>query len=336
MFTGPGRASLVLLILGLAAGACTPSPANEVPPTIAKGSVADAATSARAPFVRVIGSVQDGGFPHAACRGVACRKAREESKQRYIASLALILPASGKLYLFDATPDIREQLDLLNDVRGKLPDGVDRSPVDGVFLSHAHMGHYLGLAFFGFEAVHTQELPLYSTPRMAAFVRENGPWSQLVGKSNVDVREVEPGARVELEDGVSVTLVPSPHREEYSDTVGFLIRGPHRTVLFVPDTDAWHSWAPPIEDWLERADVALLDGTFNSGAELPKRSVEEIGHPLVTDSLDRFEALIGAGREIAFIHMNHSNPILIEDSPEAEAVTGRGFSIAREGMEFDL
>lgn len=290
----------------------------------------------RVPFVRVIGSVQDGGFPHAACNGLACRTAREQRAPRYVASLALVLPASEKVYLFDATPDVREQLAHLRDVRGSLPEGVDRSPVDGIFLSHAHMGHYLGLAFFGYEAVHTNEMPLYCTPSMASFLRGNGPWSQLVGKDNVYIQETLPGAKVELEDGVSVTMVPSPHREEYSDTVGFLIRGPKRALLFVPDTDTWKRWTPPIEDWLERVDVALLDGTFFSQAELPNRSIEQIGHPLVAQSIARFGKLVQDGPEIVFTHMNHSNPILLETSAEAESVVRDGFRIAREGMEFDL
>ena len=321
---------LAWLVLGLLAG----RPALALGPIPAGASGSD--KQVRAPFVRVVGSVQDGGFPHAACNGAACRRARASGERRYVASLALVLPASGKVYLFDTTPDVRDQLELIADVRGPLADGVDRSPVDGVFLSHAHMGHYLGLAFFGYEAVHTAGLPLYSTPRMASFLRANGPWSQLVAKNNVAIREVAPGGEVELEDGVSVTMVPSPHRDEFSDTVGFLIRGPRRSLLFVPDTDTWRRWSPPIEGWLGQADVALLDGTFYSATELPNRSIEEIGHPLVTGSIERFGSLLADGKKILFTHMNHSNPILSADSAEAETVLERGFGIAREGMEFDL
>ncbi|MCP4203469.1 MAG: pyrroloquinoline quinone biosynthesis protein PqqB [bacterium] len=294
------------------------------------------AAEPEAPFLRVIGSVQDGGVPHAACSGPTCRRARETGSHRLVASLALVLPSSEKVYFFEATPDVREQLEAVADVRGPLPNGVDRAPVDGLFLSHAHIGHYLGLAFFGYEAVHTRRLPVYSTPRMAAFLRSNGPWSQLVDKQNISIQEVPSGGRVELEDGVSVTLVPSPHREEYTDTVGFLIRGPERALLFVPDTDAWEHWSPSIEHWLGQVDVALLDGTFYSGAELPNRSLAEIGHPLVASSMDRFESLGEPAPEIAFIHMNHSNPILLDDTPERATLVKRGFKIAAEGMEFDL
>lgn len=294
------------------------------------------AVATSSPFVRVVGTVQDGGFPHAACSGLACRRARANESHRYVASLALVLPDAEKVYLFDVTPDVREQLEAVADVRGPLPDGVDRAPIDGVFLSHAHIGHYLGLAFFGYEAVHTRGLSVYSTPSMAAFLRDNGPWSQLVGKENVYIQEIPSGAKVDLEDGVSVTLVPSPHREEYTDTVGFLIRGPEHALLFVPDTDAWERWSPSIENWLGQVDVALLDGTFYSGAELPNRSLEEIGHPLVARSMQRFEKLGDAAPEIVFIHMNHSNPLLLDESPERATLRERGFRIATEGMEFGL
>ncbi len=323
--------SLAALALAFGCGQATTS--------LRAAEPAPGAAATRPPFVRVIGSVQDGGFPHVACNGLACRRARENGSHRYVASLALILPESEKIYFFDATPDIREQLEAVADAREPRPDGVDRAPIDGVFLSHAHMGHYLGLAFFGYEAVHTRELLVYATPRMAAFLRDNGPWSQLVEKKNVSLREVGPGSTVNLEDGVSVTLVPSPHREEYTDTVGFLIRGPERALLFVPDTDSWQRWSPSIEDWLEQVDVALLDGTFYSGDELPNRAIEEIGHPLVANSMDRFEKLGQAAPtapEILFIHMNHSNPLLLAASPELAALERRGFKIAAEGMEFDL
>ena len=248
----------------------------------------------------------------------------------------MVLPRSGKAFLFDATPDLREQLEDLADVRTPRPNGVDRAPIDGVFLSHAHIGHYLGLAFFGYEAVHTRDLPVYATPSMAKFLESNGPWSQLVGKKNVSITSVAPGATVDLEDGVSVTFVSSPHRDEYTDTVGFLIRGSSRGLLYVPDTDAWDRWSPSIETWLARVDVAILDGTFYSIAELPNRAVEEIGHPLVTHSMDRFERLLSESLEVVFVHMNHSNPILLEDSPERTVVEERGFTIGAEGAEYPL
>ncbi|NIS30268.1 MAG: MBL fold metallo-hydrolase, partial [Actinobacteria bacterium] len=82
---------------------------------------------------------------------------------------------------------------------------VDRAPVDGIFLTHAHLGHYTGLAFFGFEAVHTKDLPVHATPAMADYLRSNGPWNQLVEIGNIRLVESDPSRPVELGQGVSVT-----------------------------------------------------------------------------------------------------------------------------------
>jgi pyrroloquinoline quinone biosynthesis protein B len=216
--------------------------------------------------------------------------------------------------------------------------------VDGVLLTHAHMGHYLGLAWFGYESVHTRGLPVWATPRMARFLRENGPWSQLVALGNVELRELQPGAgarggggAVELGDSVAVRAVSVPHRDEYTDTVGFRIEGPRATVLYVPDTDSWDAWGDRLDEVLEGVDVALVDATFYSAGELPGREVSEIGHPLVTDSLERFGDAVHAGRlRVHFIHLNHSNPALDPRSPERRAIEAAGFHVAEEGEEIPL
>jgi pyrroloquinoline quinone biosynthesis protein B len=290
------------------------------------------------PFVRVLGTVQDGGLPHAACEHEGCRRVREGlAPERWISSLAIVLPQSHEVFLVDATPDIRPQLDLLRDVRRPPTDRVDRSPLSGVFLTHAHIGHYLGLAFLGFEAVNTRGLPVFATPRMAGFLRANGPWSQLVTMGNVELRELALDSPVHLSPEVSVTPFSVPHRDEYSDTVGYLVRGPARTLLFVPDTDKWATWQPSLLERLEGVDVALLDGTFYSADELPGRSVEEIGHPLIGSTMDLLERRVEAGGpEVLFIHLNHSNPALTAGSSAARSIAARGFAVAREGQEFPL
>jgi len=292
-----------------------------------------------APRVRIVGTVQDGGLPHVACRCDNCDTARQpDAVPRYVSSLALITgpDEASKVRLFDATPDLARQLDLLEDVRRAPNDRVDRSPLDGIFLTHAHMGHYTGLDLLGFEAVHARAVPVYGTASMLEYLRTNGPWSQLVRLENIVLRGLsEP---VALEDGVSVRAVPVPHRDEYTDTVGFLIQGPERTVFFVPDTDSWDAWDPGIDAFLATHDVdlALLDATFYSMDELPGREVASIGHPLITHSMDRLQAWVDAGREVWFLHLNHSNPALRADSDAARTIEARGFRVAREGREYGL
>ncbi len=326
----PGR------VLRRAATAAGPEPEPALEPEPPARKVAPGAPAG--PFVRVVGTVQDGGLPHAACACDRCEAARRDpARRRRIASLALVLPESGRVYLIDATPDIREQLDSLADVRHPPAGRVDRAPVDGVFLTHAHIGHYLGLAFFGFEAVHPRGLPVYATASMAAFLRENAPWDGLVERRNVEPVVIAPGVPVELGEGVSVAALAVPHRREYTDTVGYLIAGPRSRVLYVPDTDGWEGWRPPLREVLEGVDLALLDGSFFSLDELPGRDVASIGHPLVRQTMDLLAGLATSGRtRVLFTHLNHSNPALDPGSEARREIERRGFALAAEGEEIPL
>jgi pyrroloquinoline quinone biosynthesis protein B len=202
------------------------------------GSVAAPSPGAR---VVVLGTVQDGGLPQTGCTCRRCETARhlrpDDPRARRVASLALHLPATGHVYLVDATPDLPRQIDLVHTFRPYPKGKPDRAPLDGVLLTHAHMGHYLGLAHLGFESVSTRDLPVWASPRMAAFLRANGPWSQLVKLGNIALHEIEIGAPFEPEPGVRVKAFTVPHRDEYSDTLAYLLSGPHRTLLYVPDTD---------------------------------------------------------------------------------------------------
>ncbi len=141
----------------------------------------------------------------------------------------------------------------------------------------------------------------------------------------------------ELAPGVRVIALDVPHRDEDTDTLGFLIAGPDRTVLYVPDTDAWERWDPPLAEVLDGVDVALLDGTFYSADELPGRDLSTIPHPLIVGSMALLEPLVRGGRiEIFFTHMNHSNPVLTPASPARREVERRGFGVASEGQEIPL
>lgn len=290
------------------------------------------------PRVRVLGTVQDGGLPHAACSCENCEAARHDTKRRrQIASLAIVSPASGELHLVDATPDIRNQLDASREPRVGKAGGVDRTPVDGVLLTHAHVGHYTGLAFFGLEAINTRGLPVFCSRSMAHFLRQNGPWNQLVLSGNIVLREVVAGKPFPLTSSVEVTAVTVPHRDEFSDTLGFVIRGPRARLLYVPDADRWDNWEEPLLDLLADVDIALLDGTFYSPLELPGRALSEIPHPLIPDSMELLEPLVHQGQlRVFFTHLNHSNLALDPHSAERGLIDRRGFGILAEGQEFPL
>lgn len=302
------------------------------------------------PRIRILGTVQDGGLPHFACTCPHCTAAHTDpARARRVAALALILPrddgAGEAVYLVDATPDIREQVYALRDLAPTLRR-VNRAPVDGILLTHAHIGHYTGLMFLGYESAHTRRTPVWASPAMCAFLSDNGPWSQLVAYENIDLRPSAPGRTIALDAGVTAETIGVPHRDEYADTVGFIVRGPAAretddpvTVLYVPDTDGWAAWDPPLPAVIEREqiDLALLDGTFFSTEELPGRPVESIGHPLIRDTMDLLEGFVRDGRlAVYFTHLNHSNLALDPGGPAAREIESRGFHVAAEGQELPL
>jgi pyrroloquinoline quinone biosynthesis protein B len=301
---------------------------------------AESPAAAPGPRVIVLGTAQDGGMPQTGCDCSRCSAARKDpGLARHVASLAIHVPRTGRVYLVDATPDLPAQIEEIHALRGHPEGKTDRRPVDGVLLTHAHIGHYLGLAHFGFESLNTKDMPVWCTPRMAAYLRENGPWSQLVRLGNITLREFQPGASFNLEENLSVTPIQVPHRDEFSDTMAFLVRGPRKTLLYVPDTDSWRTWPRPLPKLLEeeRVDVALLDATFYSPDELPDRDVTKIKHPLITDSMDLLESLVKSGKlRVYFTHMNHSNPALDMNGAARRSIEARGFQVLDEGEEFIL
>ena len=298
------------------------------------------AAEAPSPRVVVLGTVQDGGMPQTGCDCTRCAAARKDpSRARHVASLAVHVPKTGRTWLVDATPDLPAQIEEIHTFRPHPAGKVDRAPVDGVLLTHAHIGHYLGLAHFGFESLNTKDLPIHVSPRLAAYLRANGPWSQLVRLGNIAIREFEPGKPFELDEGITVTPIQVPHRDEYSDTMAFVIRGPNKALLYVPDTDSWAAWPKPLPDVLaeQKVDFALLDATFYSPDELPDRDVTKIKHPLITQSMDLLEPLVKAGKlRVWFTHLNHSNPALDADGAARKAIEGRGFRVLGEGEILDL
>jgi len=323
--------ALAISVLGCSApdrsaGRAPSSPARDEPRTRDEG---------RQPFLRVLGTAQDGGIPHAACGCDRCEAARRDPyRRRRIASLALAIPAANKVYLIDAGPDLREQLEALRDVRPVPEGGTDRAPLAGIFLTHAHMGHYAGLVFLGFESLHVRRLPVYGSARMVAFLEENGPWSQMVRLEEIEPLVVEPGRPIPLEDGLSLTALVVPHRAEFTDTLAYWIRGPRASVFYAPDTDGWEGWSVPLEEVVSRADVALLDGTFYSADELPDRDLAPIAHPFIRATMDRLGRL-GAGK-VFFTHLNHSNPALDPQAPARREIVSRGYRLLEDGEEFPL
>jgi pyrroloquinoline quinone biosynthesis protein B len=282
----------------------------------------------------VLGTAQDGGAPqigHDQDPGWT-----DPAPKRFATSLGLAERAGGRRWLFDATPDIREQLHRFNAI---IPPAVGQRNLDGVFLTHAHIGHYTGLMFFGHEALGTKELAVYALPRMQNFLSTNGPWSQLVTYRNIALQPLGDRKAVDL-GNVRVTLFLVPHRQEFSEVCGFRIAGPKQKVLFIPDIDRWEDWnalGVRVEDEIAAADIAYLDGTFYSGSELPGRDMTKVPHPTIESSMARFKALPPAEcAKIRFIHLNWSNPARFAGSEARRRIEEAGFRVAEEGENLDL
>jgi len=280
------------------------------------------------PYVQVLGVAQDGGYPHMGCKKQCCKMAWDKpALRRYVVSLALVDPATKKWWLFEATPDIKEQLQYFS----KLTKGAYNYLPDGIFITHAHIGHYTGLMQLGREVMNTKNIPVYAMLRLKAYLEDNGPWGQLVKLNNIALHELRAGAMLYLVKDISVKPFIVPHRDEYSETAGFRINAGKKTYLFIPDINKWSKWDKDIVNEVERSDVALLDATFYSGDELGKIDISEVPHPFVTETMQLFSQADAVTRaKIHFIHMNHTNPLIRGGKAKARCLE-QGFKVAVQG-----
>ena len=235
--------------------------------------------------------------------------------------------------MIEASPDITSQLKSLNQAY----PGKNSIAPDGIFLTHAHIGHYTGLMLLGREAMNTKDVPVYAMPKMKLFLEKNGPWSQLVSLKNIKIQPLTEGKWEVISPSLKVKPLLVPHRDEFSETVGYIIEGPHKKVLFIPDIDKWEKWRTDIVSLVREVDHALIDGTFFSAAEVGNRDIAEIPHPLIKESMALFEALPEKEKQkIIFIHFNHTNPLLNENSEEARLIKSKGFRIAEMNLRLGL
>jgi pyrroloquinoline quinone biosynthesis protein B len=291
------------------------------------------------PYILVLGTAQDGGLPQIGCTEPCCEAARAHPERaRRVTSLLIADPRSGQRWLLDASPDLAEQVEL---ARGhpatRKVEGARPALFDGVFLTHAHMGHYAGLLDLGREAYGAHGLPVHASARMRAFLEQNGPWSLLVQTGAIELSTIAPGESIQLAPGLTLTALSVPHRDEFSDTLAFIVRGPSRSALYLPDIDQWERLERPLEEILAEVDVALLDGTFYDERELPGRDRAQFPHPPIEATLERLSAApLELRARVLFTHLNHTNPACHPASVEAARVLRAGLGIARDGLRIGL
>lgn len=281
----------------------------------------------------VLGTVQDGGSPHIGCQKTCCKELFERADpSRKVVALGLVDHQEQKTYLFEATPDFSSQIKELKRFAGSASD-----LPHGIFLTHAHIGHYTGLMYLGKEAMGSKKTPVYAMPRMKSFLESNGPWSQLVSEQNIIIQAIFNADTVHLSERLKVLPFQVPHRDEYSETVGYQIIGPNKSALFIPDIDKWIRWRTSIVQFIKKVDYAFVDATFYDNKEINNRDIAEIPHPFVIESLLMFEELpVEEKNKIQFIHFNHTNPLLNDQSEEAEIVRKKGLNLAKYQSTFKL
>mgnify|MGYP000285965031 CR=1 FL=1 len=322
------RTLLIFMTLGFMLNSCGENAPQEQPLN------KDSAINSSAISLIVLGTVQDAGSPHMGCRKICCRDLfNNPDPSRRVVSLGLIDNEAKKTWLFEATPDIVPQCKALK----RAASFSDKETPDGIFLTHAHIGHYAGLMYLGREALGAAEVPVYAMPRLKSFLESNGPWDQLVALDNISLQAIKADSVAHLGPSLKVTPFLVPHRDEYSETVGYTIEGESKKALFIPDIDKWEKWDRDIIEEIAKVDYAFLDATFYDGQELNNRDISEIPHPFIIESMELFRDLPPNEKaKVHFIHLNHTNPGLDFESEQSKAVLDAGFRLARIGQRVRL
>jgi len=276
--------------------------------------------------IKILGVAQDGGVPHLGCSKTCCSTS---SVTRYVSSIMVSNQESKTSYIFDASPDLAKQLSFMKD---KISENLK-----GIFLTHAHIGHYSGLMYLGRESFNSKNIPVYAMPRMKKFLETNGPWNQLVSLNNIKINSIINESEITVEKDLVVKPIEVPHRDEYSETVGYLIKGPNKSAIYIPDIDKWYKWDKSIVDLISSVDYAFIDATFYDEKEINYRDISEIPHPFVIESMRLFEEASKKEKsKIYFIHLNHTNPLLDSNSSEYKDLISKGYNVAQEGLVLKL
>ena len=281
------------------------------------------------PYVVVLGIAQDGGLPHAGCLKSCCKNLWGTGNNEKVASIGIVDPKTGQSWLIDATPDFASQLHIL--------ENIHKTKLSGIFLTHAHIGHYSGLLQLGREVMGAKDMPVYAMPRMKSFLYENSPWNQLLSLENIKIIDLKNSKEIRLSSQLYIEPFLVPHRDEFSETVGYRVVSNKKSLVYIPDIDKWSKWDQDIFQVVLHSDFALLDGTFYSSDEIPHRDMSEIPHPFIIETMDLLDNMNSKNRKkIYFIHFNHSNPAINYTSSVSNIIRSKRFNIATEGLKLNL
>jgi pyrroloquinoline quinone biosynthesis protein B len=298
----------------------------------------------------VLGAAAGGGFPQWNCRCAVCRLAwagDKRVKPRTQASLAV--SADGEHWvLLNASPDLRTQIQANQNLqpRGQAHDNARGSPIAAVVLTGAEIDQTAGLLSLRERSPFT----LYATAASLAAIADNAMFTALA-PDVVARRAVVPGERFGLGYGIEAELFIVPGKvplylegddpdtaSESLANVGVEISSSDARLAFVPGAAAI---TPAVMQRLERADVIFFDGTLFSDDEMiatgtGSKTGRRMGHMPLDGPDGSLTALNGLRARRIFVHINNTNPILIEGSPERGRVVAAGWEIAEDGLEVKL
>ena len=284
------------------------------------------------PEAIILGIAQDGGVPQPACSCNTCAHYGEKESQLSPTSIAV--RDENDLHLFDVTRDLARQLLFIPEESRRVTD---------VWLTHGHLGHIDGLGLFGKEAMGATGIRLHASKSMLKLIQNTPRWDSMLKQGVFLPIPFVSNETLRISSNLSIRPISVPHRDEFTDTHAFLIKGKKRTLLHLPDHDRWAATlafhqSASIRAWLKgmEVDIALIDGTFWSADELSGRNQNEIPHPPVQETLQSLGKRHADDPEIHFIHLNHTNPLHEEGSTQHHEVTNLGWGVAQQGMTFTL
>ena len=296
-------------------------------------------------WVRVLGAAAGGGFPQWNCSCPRCQAVRDGSRpcrSRTQSSVA-VSADYRRWFLLNASPDIQAQIESFPALH---PQGVRESPLQAVLLTDAELDHTLGLLLLR----ETDDLEIHATAAVHETLYSGTSLLQTLGAyTRVEWRKVSTGVEVPLADGLSYRAFPVPTNKQArfgtggreEDVVGYRITDGHtgRTLVYVPGAQ---ELTASVQDQLEDCDCLLFDGTCWQDDELIQLGIagktsRDMGHLPISGADGSLERLapLPIERKV-YIHINNTNPILLEDSPERRVVEEHGFEVAADGLELEI
>jgi pyrroloquinoline quinone biosynthesis protein B len=293
--------------------------------------------------VRIIGSAAGGGFPQWNCNCPVCAAAREGRATPRTQSSIVVRSGEEPWYLVNASPDLLRQLAELPTDRSS---GMRSNPIAGVVLTDGEIDHTAGLLLLRESAA---PLRVYSTPEVRDALTEAYPLLRMMERyCGVDWRPLSTDGPTALE-GSSLTVEIFPTGGDAPlymggapgpSAIGLTVRdeAADGTLVYVPAIEALEE---TVSGRLAEGDVVLADGTFFRHDDLVSLGLGErdswaMGHAPLTGEGGTLDALAALDAKVALVHINNTNPILVEGSPERAEVEDRGLVISYDGMEIDL